>query len=139
MNKNTKKQLISILIFLVTLGFICISSGRGIGYFFQLALVALSAHAIVNIVRNKFAKKKDETNAAEDSDPGKSSSYSKKKIIYIAIALIVLLSFIFSGGFSSSGRSSSKKSSSNKSYHEQYGYDVEDFYYQGSNGLWYKK
>ena len=46
---------------------------------------------------------------------------------------LVIVFIVFAlGSCSSSGGSS-------KSYAEQYGYSVDDFYYQGSNGLWYER
>lgn len=50
------------------------------------------------------------------------------------ILVCVVAAMIFFASCSDSGSSSSKKS-----YAEQYGYSVEDFYYKGSDGLWYKK
>jgi hypothetical protein len=52
----------------------------------------------------------------------------------IAIVVCVLAALLFFSTCSDSGSSRSKKS-----YAEQYGYSVEDFYYKGANGKWYKK
>lgn len=52
--------------------------------------------------------------------------------MWIGIILCILAGVLF---FSTCGDTGS----SNKSYAQQYGYDVEDFYYKGSDGLWYKK
>ena len=143
MDKNANKYLIIGLIFLFILGFICIFLGAEIESFFVeligIALVGLSLYVVVNAIKAKIAQKKAETTADENSNATKSTKSSNKKLTYIIIAIVVLLAFILSGGFGSSGRSSSRKSSSNKPYYEQYGYDVEDFYYKGSDGLWYKK
>ena len=49
------------------------------------------------------------------------------------IWLVVVFIVFALGSCSSSGGSSSK------SYAEQYGYSVNDFYNKGSNGLWYER
>ena len=51
----------------------------------------------------------------------------KHRILALMLALSLLLALTGCGG------------SSNKSYAEQYGYSVEDFYYKGSDGKWYSK
>lgn len=53
-----------------------------------------------------------------------------KKIVSILLSILLLLSVVgFSGCSSSSG----------KSYAEQYGYSVNDFYRKGSDGKWYPR
>lgn len=49
-----------------------------------------------------------------------------KRAIALILVSITLLSLAACGG-------------SKKSYAEQYGYSVEDFYYKGSDGKWYPR
>ena len=55
-----------------------------------------------------------------------------KIMVFLAIIAIIIIGAAVSISSGSSGRSK-------KSYAEQYGYSPEDFYYKGSDGLWYKK
>ena len=57
---------------------------------------------------------------------------TKFSTVLIGVLILVIITAIVScAGGSGSGRRN------NKSYAEQYGYSVEDFYHKGSDGKWY--
>lgn len=113
-NKNETKALIIAVVAGVVLAFSSIIAVANDATTFGFILM-FAASGILGFLGSSFFPK---------------ISFTVQAVVIFIILFIISCSVVYVP---------SNKSSSDKSYAEEYGYSVEDFYYKGSDGLWYKK